>query len=39
MGIWGAAAPAGGTAGVFLVGIIIAWLDWPWIFLINIRIE
>jgi len=26
MGIWGAAAPAGGTAGVFLVGIIIAGL-------------
>jgi hypothetical protein len=38
MGIWGAAAPAGGTAGVFLGGIITAWLDWPWIFLINIPI-
>jgi EmrB/QacA subfamily drug resistance transporter len=38
MGIWGAAAPVGGTAGVFLGGIITAWLDWPWIFLINVPI-
>src|SRR5918994_1279490 len=38
MGIWGAAAPAGGTAGVFLGGIITAWLDWPWVFLINVPI-
>jgi EmrB/QacA subfamily drug resistance transporter len=38
MGIWGAAAPAGGTAGVFLGGIITAWFDWPWIFLINVPI-
>jgi MFS family permease len=27
MGIWGASAPAGGTAGVFLGGIITTWLD------------
>jgi MFS family permease len=38
MGIWGAAAPAGGTAGVFLGGIITAWVDWPWVFLINVPI-
>ena len=38
MGIWGAAAPAGGTAGVFLGGIITAWLDWTWVFLINVPI-
>jgi len=38
MGIWGAAAPAGGTAGVFLGGVITAWLDWPWVFLINVPI-
>lgn len=38
MGIWGAAAPAGGTAGVFLGGIITAWFDWPWVFLINVPI-
>ena len=38
MGLWGAAAPAGGTAGVFLGGVITAWLDWPWVFLINVPI-
>ncbi len=38
MGIWGATAPVGGTAGVFLGGIITAWLDWTWIFLINVPI-
>ncbi|HEX6028103.1 MAG TPA: MFS transporter [Nitrososphaeraceae archaeon] len=38
MGIWGASAPAGGTAGVFLGGIITAWLDWPWVFLINVPV-
>lgn len=38
MGIWGAAAPAGGTAGVFLGGIITASIDWTWVFLINVPI-
>jgi uncharacterized membrane protein len=38
MGLWGAAAPAGGTAGVFLGGVITAWFDWPWVFLINVPI-
>ena len=38
MGIWGAAAPAGGTAGVFLGGIITAWIDWTWVFFINVPI-
>ena len=38
MGIWGAAAPAGGTAGVFLGGIITAYVDWSWVFLINVPI-
>jgi EmrB/QacA subfamily drug resistance transporter len=38
MGVWGAAAPAGGTAGVFLGGIVTAWFDWPWVFLINVPI-
>jgi MFS family permease len=37
MGFWGAAAPAGGTAGVFLGGIITAYVDWSWVFLINVR--
>jgi EmrB/QacA subfamily drug resistance transporter len=36
MGFWGAAAPAGGTAGVFLGGIITAYVDWSWVFLINV---
>jgi EmrB/QacA subfamily drug resistance transporter len=38
MGIWGASAPAGGTAGVFLGGLITAWFDWPWVFLINVPV-
>lgn len=38
VGIWGAAAPAGGTVGVFLGGIITAWVDWPWVFLINVPV-
>jgi EmrB/QacA subfamily drug resistance transporter len=36
--IYGAAAPAGGTAGVFLGGVITEWLAWPWVFFINIPI-
>jgi EmrB/QacA subfamily drug resistance transporter len=38
MGIWGASAPAGGTAGVFLGGVITQWLDWRWVFLINVPV-
>jgi EmrB/QacA subfamily drug resistance transporter len=38
MGIWGASAPAGGTAGVFLGGIITAWVDWSSVFLINVPV-
>src|SRR3954463_14071733 len=36
--IYGAAAPAGGTAGVFLGGVITQWVSWPWVFYINIPI-
>ncbi len=36
--IYGAAAPAGGTAGVFLGGVITEWISWPWIFYVNIPI-
>ena len=36
--IYGAAAPAGGTAGVFLGGVITEWISWPWVFYINIPI-
>jgi hypothetical protein len=30
--IYGAAAPARGTAGVFLGGVITEWIGWPWVF-------
>jgi len=36
LGFWGAAAAAGGTAGVFLGGLITEWLSWRWVFLINV---
>src|SRR4051794_36547151 len=36
--IYGAAAPAGGTAGVFLGGVITEWLTWEWVFFINIPV-
>jgi MFS family permease len=38
MGIWGASAPAGGTAGVFLGGVITEWASWRWTFLINVPV-
>ncbi|WP_460370358.1 MFS transporter, partial [Actinocorallia lasiicapitis] len=38
MAVYGAAAPAGGTAGVFLGGVIAEWLSWPWVFLIYVPI-
>jgi EmrB/QacA subfamily drug resistance transporter len=38
LGFWGASAAAGGSAGVFLGGVITEWLSWRWIFLINIPI-
>src|SRR5215211_4463150 len=36
--IYGAAAPAGGTAGVFLGGVITEWIRWPWVFYVNLPI-
>lgn len=36
LGFWGAAAAAGGSAGVFLGGALTQWLSWHWVFLINI---
>jgi MFS family permease len=38
LALYGAAAPAGGTAGVFLGGVITEYLSWPWVFLLNVPI-
>ncbi|OKI62276.1 MFS transporter [Micromonospora sp. CB01531] len=38
LALYGAAAPAGGTAGVFLGGVITEYVSWPWVFHINIPI-
>ncbi len=35
-GFWGASAAAGGSAGVFLGGVLTETLSWNWVFLINI---
>lgn len=38
LAFFGAAAPAGGTAGVFLGGVFTEWASWPWVFIIYIPI-
>jgi EmrB/QacA subfamily drug resistance transporter len=38
LALYGAAAPAGGTAGVFLGGVITQYASWPWVFYVNIPI-
>jgi len=38
LAVYGAAAPAGGTAGVFLGGVITEYLSWPWVFFVNVPI-
>lgn len=38
MAFYGAAAPAGGAAGVFLGGVFTEWLSWPWVFIIYVPI-
>jgi EmrB/QacA subfamily drug resistance transporter len=38
LALYGAAAPAGGTAGVFLGGVLTDGLDWRWTLLINVPV-
>src|SRR3954454_5689458 len=38
IGVWGAASGSGGAAGVLLGGVLTSYLNWPWIFLVNVPI-
>ncbi|SDX27446.1 drug resistance transporter, EmrB/QacA subfamily [Geodermatophilus africanus] len=38
LALYGAAARAGGTAGVFLGGVITEYASWPWVFFLNVPI-
>lgn len=38
MGIWGAAAPVGGAAGVLLGGILTQTLSWGWVLFVNVPV-
>jgi EmrB/QacA subfamily drug resistance transporter len=38
IGLWGAIIGLGATIGVVLSGMIVDWLDWRWIFLVNVPI-
>src|SRR5881275_168398 len=38
MGIFGFVAAGGGSIGVLLGGVLTDWLDWHWIFLVNLPI-
>src|SRR4051812_32635831 len=36
LALYGAGAPPGGTAGVFLGGVLAEYASWPWVFFINV---
>jgi EmrB/QacA subfamily drug resistance transporter len=38
LGIYGAASGSGAAAGVLLGGILTSYLDWPWIFFVNVPV-
>ncbi|GAC1321499.1 MAG: DHA2 family efflux MFS transporter permease subunit [Thermoleophilaceae bacterium] len=38
MGVFGFVASGGGSIGVLLGGVLTNWLDWHWIFLVNLPI-
>jgi EmrB/QacA subfamily drug resistance transporter len=38
LGIWGAASGSGGAAGVLLGGLLTSYLNWSWIFFINVPV-
>ena len=38
LGIWGAASGSGAAAGVLLGGLLTSYLDWSWIFFINLPV-
>jgi EmrB/QacA subfamily drug resistance transporter len=38
VGLWGGLAGLGGTTGVVLSGVITTYLNWRWVFLINVPI-
>jgi EmrB/QacA subfamily drug resistance transporter len=38
LGVWGAMTAGGGSAGAILGGTLTDWLDWRWIFLVNVPV-
>ncbi|HET7043682.1 MAG TPA: DHA2 family efflux MFS transporter permease subunit [Gaiellaceae bacterium] len=38
LGVWGAASGVGGAVGVLLGGVLTSYLDWSWIFFVNLPV-